>query len=82
MLGFGCCLMISGPFCFICFMASVSLTGCYPRMSLVLGKLPNLKPEFFEQGYVSLKAGSHIIAAIVSIAAVNSKSGLAIGTIT
>ena len=29
----------------------------------------------------SLKAGSHIIAAIVSIAAVNSKSGLTIGTI-
>ena len=28
-----------------------------------------------------LKAGSHIIAAIVSIAAVNSKSGLTIGTI-
>ena len=30
---------------------------------------------------VSFKAGSHIIAAIVSIAAVNSKSGLTIGTI-
>ena len=29
----------------------------------------------------SFKAGSHIIAAIVSIAAVNSKSGLTIGTI-
>ena len=28
-----------------------------------------------------VKAGSHIIAAIVSIAAVNSKSGLTIGTI-
>ena len=29
----------------------------------------------------ALKAGSHIIAANVSIAAVNSKSGLTIGTI-
>ena len=32
-------------------------------------------------GTCLLKAGSHIIAAIVSIAAVNSKSGLTIGTI-
>jgi len=30
---------------------------------------------------MTLKADSHIIAAIVSIAAVNSKSGLTIGTI-
>ena len=29
----------------------------------------------------SIKAGSHIIAAIISIAAVNSKTGLTIGTI-
>jgi len=66
--------------------ASKTVSGRYlrfrfrPRGASFSENMPEVPKKVMRMANL-LKAGSHIIAANVSIAAVNSKSGLTIGTI-